>query len=185
MKLVLVGHFPPQGEGNSPVDMELDELNQILYVLNFETSIKVYVFDPVAFSETKDKNSLLRVIDEIGLESITVNHKQKVNSYELVGHIDLEISRQQNNQALMVLFSHEGRTMVAELNYQAVLKAYNFVRYFKFSMNIKEIHVIGDSMVVVGEGILGIFPFGINPHLITEEFNGFMTLTPVERIVVT
>lgn len=40
-------------------------------------------------------------------------------------------------------------------------------------------------MVVVGEGILGMFPFGIHPKLIVEEFNGFMTLTPIEKIVLT
>ena len=40
-------------------------------------------------------------------------------------------------------------------------------------------------MVVVGTGILGMFPYGINPHLIVEEFNGFMTLTPIEKIVIT
>lgn len=40
-------------------------------------------------------------------------------------------------------------------------------------------------MVVVGSGILGMFPFGIDPHLIVEEFNGFMTLTPIEKIAIT
>lgn len=52
-------------------------------------------------------------------------------------------------------------------------------------MIIKEIHAIKDVMVVVGDGLLGMFPYGIDPHLIVEEFNGFMTLTPVESIVLT
>ena len=52
-------------------------------------------------------------------------------------------------------------------------------------MMIKEIHAIDELMVVVGDGLLGMFPFGIDPHLITEEFNGFMTLTPVDKIVLT
>ncbi len=40
-------------------------------------------------------------------------------------------------------------------------------------------------MVVVGSGILGMFPYGIDPHIIEEEFNGFMTLTPIEKISIT
>lgn len=52
-------------------------------------------------------------------------------------------------------------------------------------MPIKEIHVIEDVMVVVGSGILGMFPYGIDPHIIEEEFNGFMTLTPIEKISIT
>ncbi len=60
-----------------------------------------------------------------------------------------------------------------------------FLRYFKFQMQIKEIHKIEDVIVVVGEEILGMFPYGIDPRLITEEFNGFMALSDIEKIVLT
>jgi hypothetical protein len=33
---------------------------------------------------------------------------------------------------------------------------------------IREIHVIEDVMVVVSTGILGMFPYGIDPHIIVE-----------------
>ena len=79
----------------------------------------------------------------------------------------------------MVLFAHGTKTVVAEMNYQSIKKEYSFIRYYKYSIQIHEIHVISDVMVIVGNGILGMFPYGINPHLIVEEFNGFMTLTPI------
>jgi hypothetical protein len=47
-------------------------------------------------------------------------------------------------------------------------KSFSFVRYYKYSVQIKEIHVILDVMVVVGNGILGMFPYGIDPHLIID-----------------
>lgn len=40
-------------------------------------------------------------------------------------------------------------------------------------------------IVVVGEDILGMFPYGIDPRLITEEFNGWMTLTNIVKIAIT
>ena len=32
---------------------------------------------------------------------------------------------------------------------------------------------------------MGMFPYGIDPRLITEEFNGFMALSDIEKIVLT
>lgn len=55
---------------------------------------------------------------------------------------------------------------MAELAYNSLAESFSFVRYFKFSMLIKEIHTIQDVMVVVGDGLLGMFPYGVNPHLI-------------------
>jgi hypothetical protein len=85
----------------------------------------------------------------------------------------------------MLLFAHQGKTIVAELSYKSVKKEFNFVRYFKYSVPIREIHVIADVMLVVSDGLLGMFPYGIDPHIIVEEFNGFMTLTPIEKVVIT
>lgn len=52
-------------------------------------------------------------------------------------------------------------------------------------MQIKEIHTIKDVIVIVGEDILGMFPYGIDPRLITEEFNGWMTLSDIVKIAIT
>lgn len=68
----------------------------------------------------------------------------------------------------MILFTHSTRTVVAELTYNSMAKSFSFVRYYKYSVQIKEIHVILDVMVVVGNGILGMFPYGIDPHLIID-----------------
>ena len=40
-------------------------------------------------------------------------------------------------------------------------------------------------MVVIGDKIIGVFPYGIDPRLIEEEFNGFMMLSSLERVKVT
>jgi hypothetical protein len=85
----------------------------------------------------------------------------------------------------MVLFTHQTKTIVVELSYKSAQKEFSFVRYFKYSVPIKEIHMIADVMLVVSNGILGMFPYGIDPHIIVEEFNGFMTLTPIEKVVIT
>ena len=37
-------------------------------------------------------------------------------------------------------------------------------------------------MMLVGEGTLGLFPYGVDPRLIDEQFNGFMTLSEVKEI---
>lgn len=51
-------------------------------------------------------------------------------------------------------------------------------------MRVNEIHIINDVVVVVGSQSMGIFPFGIHPRLIEEEFNGIMTLTSILRLKV-
>ena len=43
-------------------------------------------------------------------------------------------------------------------------------------------HIINDVMAVVGEESMGIFPYGIHPRLIDEEFNGEMTMTSMLMI---
>lgn len=81
----------------------------------------------------------------------------------------------------MILFFHDQKTVVAELSYDAEMKKYFFVRYYKYAVVIKEIHVVSDEvMLVVGDGLLGMFPYGISPKLIDEEFNGYMALTPID-----
>lgn len=51
-------------------------------------------------------------------------------------------------------------------------------------MRVNEIHIINDVVVVVGSQSMGIFPFGIHPRLIEEEFNGIMTLTSILKLKV-
>ena len=58
------------------------------------------------------------------------------------------------------------KTVIAEITVLGENK-FHFVRYYKFAAVIKEIHVItNELMLVVGDGIVGMFPYGIDPHLI-------------------
>lgn len=60
------------------------------------------------------------------------------------------------------------QNVIAEFVYDAEKQEVNFLRYFKFQMPIKEIHTIEDVIVIVGEEVLGMFPYGIDPRLIVE-----------------
>ena len=80
--------------------------------------------------------------------------------------VNLEISRDREEESLFILFDHNKRTMVAELVYAPTSKNFGFIRYYKFFMLIYEIHTINDILILVGEGVLGIFPYGISPNLI-------------------
>ena len=68
----------------------------------------------------------------------------------------------------MVLFNHNMKTVIAELSYAPTLKEYVFVRYYKFSVEVKDIQIVEDVMVLVGQQVLGMFPYGIHPALIDE-----------------
>lgn len=84
----------------------------------------------------------------------------------------------------MVLFLHNYHNVVVEIFYSPVAETWKFVRYFKFSMRVNEIHIINDVLLVVGSESMGVFPFGIHPRLIDEELNGLMTLTSIFRLEV-
>ena len=47
--------MPPTNNNDSPVDMELNEQTQLLYVLNYERTIDVYLFDPKISEKNKEK----------------------------------------------------------------------------------------------------------------------------------
>ena len=49
-------------------------------------------------------------------------------------------------------------------------------------MLVEDIEVVEDVLMVVGQKMMGLFPFGIDPRLIDEEFNGFMMLSSLERV---
>jgi hypothetical protein len=49
-------------------------------------------------------------------------------------------------------------------------------------MRVNEIHIIDDVMAVVGGESMGVFPYGIHPRLIDEEFNGMMTMTSMRTM---
>jgi hypothetical protein len=51
-------------------------------------------------------------------------------------HVDLEISRDREEQTLMVLFWHRYHYVIAEFNYNINLQVWSFVRYFKFTMRV-------------------------------------------------
>lgn len=82
----------------------------------------------------------------------------------------------------MVLFWHRYHYVICELSYNLNIQSWSFVRYFKFTMEVTEIHIIKDVVVVVGTESMGIFPYGIHPRLIEEEVNGQMTLASMKRI---
>jgi hypothetical protein len=52
-------------------------------------------------------------------------------------------------------------------------------------MEIKQVHIIEDVIVVAGEEVLGMFPFGVDPRLIREEFNGWITMSNLQGIQIT
>jgi hypothetical protein len=84
----------------------------------------------------------------------------------------------------MVLFLHNRHNVIAELNYRSIDQKFQFIRYFKFSMIVNEIHIVKDIMLVISLETIGMFPYGIHPRLIEEEFNGFMSLSSIYRIKV-
>ena len=50
MELELITTIVPEENDNVPIDIELNEDTQLLYVLNYEKNIDVLVFDPAAYS---------------------------------------------------------------------------------------------------------------------------------------
>lgn len=56
-----------------PVDIELNKNTQMLYVLNYESTIDVYLFDPKNNTKT-NKETILHPRDTINLTNITKNH---------------------------------------------------------------------------------------------------------------
>jgi hypothetical protein len=62
------------------------------------------------------------------------------------------------------------------------MQTWSFVRYYKFSFRVNEIHIIQDVIAVVGKQTIGLFPFGIHPSLIDEESNGVMALNSIFKL---
>ena len=50
----------------------------------------------------------------------------------------------------MILFSHNYHYVIAELTYDISAQIWSFVRYYKFTFRVNEIHIIGDVVAVVG-----------------------------------
>jgi hypothetical protein len=96
----------------------------------------------------------------------------------------LAISHRREQQTLMVLFLHNYHNVVAEIFYNPIANTWKFIRYYKFSMRVNEIHIIDDVLLVVGTESMGMFPYGIHPRLIDEELNGLMTLTSILRLTI-
>ena len=65
-------------------------------------------------------------------------------------HINLEISHGRGEQTLMILFSHNYHYVIAELTYDISAQIWSFVRYYKFTFRVNEIHIIGDVVAMVG-----------------------------------
>lgn len=64
--------------------------------------------------------------------------------------MNLEIATTSSSTELFVLFRHLRQNVIAEFDYDQISKEVTFLRYFKFQMQIKEIHTIEDVIVVVG-----------------------------------
>ena len=59
--------------------------------------------------------------------------------------MSIEVSRNRAQESIMVLFNHQSQTVIAELSYDSDLKKFYFVRYFKYSVEIKEMHIIKEN----------------------------------------
>lgn len=82
----------------------------------------------------------------------------------------------------MVLFLHNYHYVIVEIRYDIDLQTWSFVRYYKFTFRVNEMHIIQDVIAVIGKETIGLFPLGIHPRLIDEEFNGVMTLTSIFKL---
>jgi hypothetical protein len=102
--------------------------------------------------------------DSIVLDSVTNKHNDANEERNI--HINIEISHDREQQTLMVLFMHNYHYVIAEMYYDINLQTWSFVRYYKFTMRVIEIHIIKDVVAVVGSQSMGLFPYGIHPRLI-------------------
>ena len=84
----------------------------------------------------------------------------------------------------MVLFLHNYHHVVAEIFYDVFSNSWSFVRYFKFTTPVMEIHISKDALITVGADNIGVFPLGIHPKLIEEEMNGKVSLASVYKMSV-
>lgn len=169
-KLILVQHFVNKEELYFS-DMEFEASTQMLYLLAMNrATIKVYHFEPSDFPNPDKSLTIFVEYDSIDFSSVTSKHAEGVDEKNM--HIQLDISREREQQTLMVLFFHRYHYVIAELSYNVNLQVWSFVRYFKFNMQVLEMHIVEDVVVVVGSESMGIFPYGIHPRLIDEEVNG-------------
>lgn len=64
----LIQHIPPISNNDSPIDIELNEQTQLLYVLNYERTIDIYIYDPKISEKNKEKEKqVLTLYDQINL----------------------------------------------------------------------------------------------------------------------
>jgi hypothetical protein len=181
-KLTRVQTFKPEKDVFY-ADMEFDRGSEMLYVLALNSpEILIYHFEPSEFPSADKSFKIFAEYDGMNIEAITNKHHSESEERNI--HFDLAISRRREQQTLMVLFLHNYHNVVAEIFYSPVALTWKFVRYFKFSMRVNEIHVINDVLLVVGTESMGVFPYGIHPRLIDEELNGLMTLTSIFRLQV-
>jgi hypothetical protein len=153
----------------------------MLYVLAMNSpEVAVYHFEPRDFPEADKTFRIFREYDTIDLGAVTNRHHSTTEERNV--HFDLAISHRREQQTLMVLFLHNCHNVVAEIFYSPASSTWKFVRYFKFSMRVNEIHIVDDVLVVVGSESIGAFPYGIHPRLIDEELNGLMALTALLRL---
>lgn len=179
-RLALVQSFQP-AQDVLYADMEFDKATETLYLLALNApEITVYHFEPSEFPSADKTFRIFREADVLDLSAVTNRH-HAANEERNV-HFDLAISHGREQQTLMVLFLHNYHNVVAEIFYSAVASSWKFIRYFKFSMRVNEIHVAEDVLLVVGSESIGIFPYGIHPRLIEEELNGLMALTSLLRL---
>lgn len=161
--------------------MEFDRASEMLYVLAMNSpEVGVYHFEPREFPEADKTFRIFREYDSIDMSSVTNRHHSTTDERNI--HFDLAISRKREQQTLMVLFLHNYHNVVVEIFYSPASSTWKFIRYFKFSMRVNQIHVVDDVLMVLGSESIGIFPYGIHPRLIDEELNGLMALTALLRL---
>jgi 6-phosphogluconolactonase (cycloisomerase 2 family) len=54
-QLKLLQQIPSLSNSDVPMDMEMNEQTQLLYVLNYEKTIDIYLFDPKINEKNKEK----------------------------------------------------------------------------------------------------------------------------------
>lgn len=142
------------------IDLKIDTEKQVLYALDIFRGIHVYnLTDP-----SKPVSH-----DFLDLQKLTSASNSKI---EVKG------------DTILVLFYRNRKNVIAEFNYKLTQTSLTFLRYFKFTAAITEMHILQNYFMVLGNEFLAIMPTGIHPKLIKEELNGLITLSPIKTGVV-
>ena len=126
-------------------------------------NIYVFRFRPSQFPDKDHKFKVFDLEDQIDISSVTSKHSE-VDEKNV--HFDIALSKDREEQTIMVLFNHNYYTVIAEIIYRPIYKSWSFVRYYKFTFQVHQIYMTKDILVVVGAQTMSVFPYGIHARLI-------------------